>query len=825
MKLFRFTLLLTALFFIQHLSAVPAYPYPVKIKQADGSIITVVKRGDEFHHYHETEDGYLLVKNSEGIFNYGLKTATGEIVDSRVKASDAALRTGSELNFVKQLEKHVPMHTENIAMRAQRVQSEKVPVQKRAYPLEGSPRSLVILVNFADLSFQVPNAKEAFNDMLNESGYSQNGATGSARDYFIDNSMGKFNPDFDVVGPFTLPQPMSYYGKNGSDGFDENAVQMIVDACTLAHQSGVDFSDYDTDFDHIVDNIFVFYAGHNEAEWGGENTIWPHRWGVYPTSMYNGGNYTGSVASVTFNGVRIEDYACTSEFKGNSGTNMAGIATFVHEFGHVLGLPDLYATNNANHHTLDAWSVMDGGVYLNQGRTPSTYNSFERFQLNFLTPKVLKDPAIIELNPITTGNEAYLISQTESHNLQPSSPNPSEYFLLENRQKIGWDSYLPGHGMLIYRINYNHQKYLYNTVNNDRNDMGVDIIEADGIASKQTLAGDPFPGTSNKTQFFPQLRNGTRLSEQTISAITENNNIISFNYKDAGNLPLVRVTGTPEMFNTVQGTPSEPQSLIISGERLHDEINITLQPRAHYELKLAGDPEAPWSKNILVNPVDSTVGNTEVLVRYNPSVPSYLLTHVAQIILSSTYAAEAVLNLSGKSTRPVLVTTPVNTEAVDVSHTGFKAVWNEVFDATGYYITLYETDENDETTVHTDNLLIENHEYDFRHLISGRKYAFEVKATDRNLDLNYENITGSSEPVQITLDQYPDNKVLRVVVNNKTLKVFVPEPGETIHIFNIYGQRVFSTTAEDYMVDIPNLPKQMVYVVQYGKKRRAKVIL
>ena len=213
---------------------------------------------------------------------------------------------------------------------------------------------------------------------------------------------------------------------------------------------------------------------------------------------------------------------------------MAGIGTFTHEFGHVIGLADMYATNGASHRTLSDWNIMDGGAYLNNGRTPPAYNSFERFKLGYLTPSLLNRPRNAILRPLTSDNEAYLVSQTNNHNLLGDNPNPKEFFLFENRQKTGWDKYLPGHGMLIYRINYNQNDWDYNQPNNDPDKMAVDLMEADKIANDNTLAGDPLPGTSQISEYNLETLDGTIL-ETPLTDIAENfDGIISFYY---GTLP------------------------------------------------------------------------------------------------------------------------------------------------------------------------------------------------------------------------------------------------------------------------------------------------
>ena len=408
-------------------AAVPAYPYPVTITQPDGTQLTVVMKGDEYHHYHTTADGYLIVKNETGVFNYARRDARGILTDTRVKATNEGVRSASERAFISNLSTNTNLKDISGQMRANRIKQKAASVAPPArFPISGSPRSLVILVNFSDLAYVTANPTDAFTAMLNEEGYDANGGTGSARDYFRDNSMGTFSPRFDVVGPYKLPQTLKYYGENDADDYDMNPVQMIVDACAKADSAGVDFTIYDTDGDGLVDNVFVYYAGYNEAEWGGDDTVWPHRWDIQP-----GYNYNGTEASLTFDGKRVKDYACSSELKGKTGTSMAGIGTFTHEFGHVLGLADMYATDGAEHQTLSYWNIMDSGAYLNSGITPPAYNAFERFQLGFLTPELLQNyPTNVLLDTLISSNKAYLISSTANHNLNFNDLTPKEFFLL-----------------------------------------------------------------------------------------------------------------------------------------------------------------------------------------------------------------------------------------------------------------------------------------------------------------------------------------------------------------------------------------------------------
>jgi M6 family metalloprotease-like protein len=408
------------------MQAIKAYPFPVEMKQPDGKMITVKLNGDEFHRFYTTEDGYLLRKNARGYFVYSAIT-TEEVIARNVSA-----RTAREITLLESIrETNTNVIQRQKADMVANPRSKVMNAIQAGFPLAGAPKTLVILVNFSDKTFVVPDTKNAFTNLLNQPGYSANGATGSAKDYFMASSYGQFAPQFDVVGPFDLPKTMAAYGANVGDS-DVDPAGMVVDACAKADAEGVDFTQYDTDNDGVVDNVFVYYAGFNEAEGADLNTIWPHRWVVY-TSQESASEYTydGTVAQVTFDGKRIFDYACTSELKGLSGSTMCGIGTFCHEFGHVLGLPDYYHTNDDGKSTLNKWSIMDEEGYLNEGRTPPVYSSYDRFFLGWLTPQQISTPSDNTLLPLyqgitppaSTAQQSYLLSAT-NHNLICNNPNP-----------------------------------------------------------------------------------------------------------------------------------------------------------------------------------------------------------------------------------------------------------------------------------------------------------------------------------------------------------------------------------------------------------------
>ena len=487
--------------------AIPAKKGTKTIEQNDGTTLTIQLMGDEYAHYWATEDGIPVICNSDGVYEYAVLNDNQQWASTQVRAKMPQQRTAEEKTYLASLQEKqhfqkMPSKRANIA-------------PKRATLPAHSNKNLVILIGFKDLSFTTSQAKQSFSDLLNKSNYSANGATGSVKDYFMTASNSSFAPQFDVYGPYTAAKNMSYYGSNDSYGYDLHPDELVVEACRLADAAGVDFSQYDSDKDGYVDNVSVFYAGHSEAEWAPENTIWPHQYYLSETKT-----------SITLDGKIIDCYVCMNELRDETGSKMCGIGTFTHEFSHALGLPDLYVTDGySSHNTMGTWDVMDLGPYNNEGNTPPTYSAYERFYMGWLTPTVINSKAHLQLEDLQTSNTAYMISSTGTHNLDGVNPNPTAFYMLENRQSTGWDAYLPGHGMLITKIAYSETKWYQNTVNNTSRSMGVDIMEADGKSSKDGDSGDVFP--HGATEYTPY-------SQYPISNIKESNGVITFDFMANG---------------------------------------------------------------------------------------------------------------------------------------------------------------------------------------------------------------------------------------------------------------------------------------------------
>ena len=403
-------------------------------------------------------------------------------------------------------------------------------------PINLAPRGLVILVSFSDVEFQTEKAE--IDSMLNGSNYVRDfdysyvykGETyeghlhheGSARQYFEASSFGQYSPHFDVVGPVRINKPYSTYGQ----GFKESATKVapMIEAALDSVKNEVDFSIYDNNSDGVVDFVYVIYAGRGEADTeGNTNLIWPKASSNIPSSTKR------------YNGKLIGRWACSNEMNPNGQHD--GLSTFAHEFSHVLGLPDFYATNNSEHKTLGLWDIMDYGTYMNEGNTPPLYSANERFFFGWLTPTLLTEPVTDTLPSLEEHNVARMITLTNTSNLIGNNTDPSTYWLLENRQQIGWDAHLWGHGLMLTKLNIN-SSWTNSTINNNPSNMGCDIIEADGISGDDYWAG-------KYTDLFPAgATSYLNITNHELTDIQEVDGMII--YKHQGGTPTESVTVSAE---------------------------------------------------------------------------------------------------------------------------------------------------------------------------------------------------------------------------------------------------------------------------------------
>lgn len=470
------------------IDAVPAYRGWQTKPQPDGTTIQVRQNGDEVYHYFTNTNGDIVRMDADGYWR---------VVEQQPMAE---------------------------TIRAQRAKAHRQP--RRAGSINLAPRGLFILVNFADTKYQSGNTPAQMDSMMNAVNYTYGSSYGSARKYFIDQSNGAYTPTFDVVGPVTLTKQAAYYGKNDTVGNDMYPGDMVIEACKLVKsQFGVDFAQYDNDHDGEVDFVYIIYAGKGEADGGDANTIWPHNWDIESAIYY--GNCTYTAAECKVDGLSINNYACSGELNGQTG-DRNGIGTLCHEFGHVLGLPDFYDTdygsNYSNHRTPGDWDIMDSGSYNGDGCCPPNYSAFEKYFFGWTTPiNPGSDGQGLTLYP--AGDQRYQAYQVNaSGTLQAAATDGLNYYI-ENRQQTGWDQYLPGHGMIVWYVNYSQMVWDNNEPNNTASFPRYTVESASGYTTGIGKARDPFPGTGNVTMW-------SKISGTPLKDIREENGVIMLTYKD-----------------------------------------------------------------------------------------------------------------------------------------------------------------------------------------------------------------------------------------------------------------------------------------------------
>ena len=408
----RWFTLWVVLFVVLSAMAVPAKPGVWRtISLTDGTQVKVQLVGDEFMHYYQSADG------------------TRYLYD----AASATYQVYSDSQFSNSLRKAVARRAKANKRRAVRRKANVTNI------FQGTKKGLIILAQFTDSKFQSGHDRALYNKIANAENYTDNGFKGSVKDYFKAQSAGQFELDFDVVGICQLKNPCSYYGGNDAyTGDDLHAGEMVAEACQWAATQGVDFSKYDWDGDGEVDQVFVLYAGKGEADGGAVSTIWPHEFAL-SASDYG--------KSLSLSGVTVDTYACSAELNGRG--KLDGIGTFCHEFSHCMGFPDFYDTSYSGWFGMGDYDLMCAGNYNGDGKCPAGYSAYEKHECGWLTYQDVThiDEAlnVTGLKAISEGGGAYVLK---------NKAHEDEYYIIENRQKTGWDAYLPSDGVMITHVDY-----------------------------------------------------------------------------------------------------------------------------------------------------------------------------------------------------------------------------------------------------------------------------------------------------------------------------------------------------------------------------------
>lgn len=451
-------------------NAVPAKKLQKVITLANGTQVSVELRGDEYLSWWEGTDGtaYRTTATDENVF---------EAFDLEAqKPAAAARRARTEQGRVARLAR-VKNSLKGADDKMRGLGGDHI-------TYKGVKKGLVVLVDFNNKPFADGHDLEYYKNVINGKDFSdeEEGYVGSVRDYFLAQSNGQFELDFDVVGPVTMSKNSGYYGNDGAYQKDEKVYEMIKEACD-GIQDKVNLKDYDWDGDGEADQVFFLYAGLGQASGGSPGTIWPHESELryWPCGV------------LSYSTGKINTYACANELQpetqGSSRYISAGIGTICHEFSHCLGFADMYDTTGGGGYGMSVFDVMDQGSYNGNGFVPCNYTAFERIYAGWVEA--------IELDAPATVKDMKSVSDYGRPFIMYNYKNTNEYFLLENRQNTGWDEGLYGsNGLLIVHVNYVPSRWANNSVNSSAEKIQCcTVVNADGSRenTQYSLQGDLYP--------------------------------------------------------------------------------------------------------------------------------------------------------------------------------------------------------------------------------------------------------------------------------------------------------------------------------------------
>lgn len=393
--------------------------------------------------------------------------------------------------------------------------SQRAAKAQRAVSYTGEKRQLVVLASFSDLDFRQEDPLPLWDSIFNMPNFNEEPYYGSVHDYFFDQSYGKFNLHFDLHA-IKVSNEHAVYHSTATE--DANAALLIMDLADSLQNIITDWAPYDWDGDGYIDQMLVLFAGMGQNDGGDRNTIWANQAAL---TMYEQQPVTVSSNEKEY---MIDKYGCFPEY----GKKSATFGTLCHEYGHCLGLPDFYYNNNS---ILSNWDIMDYGNYAMGGYCPPCYSAHERMVLGWLDIEELTHPASITQMPALSDEPVAYMIRNDNY--------PNEYYILENRQKKGWDQSLPGSGLVIFHIDYDKDIWLYD-VPNTYTDNRYTIIPANNLTYTTFAYGWAYPfnnndSLTNNSSPAATLRHaaqdGTKLMSKPITNIkVDDNGLVAFDF-------------------------------------------------------------------------------------------------------------------------------------------------------------------------------------------------------------------------------------------------------------------------------------------------------
>ncbi len=504
------------IFLMNEAPAAPAAPVEVVLTQADGSKINARQWGDEWMHGWRTADGYSIVFNETSRnWVFAIHNNEGDLGPSTAIVGRHAPPAGVK-PFLRP--------AQGSPSRMMGIERKSAPV-KRAAPTTGTNKLAVLMVNFSDTT--VTYGTSDFESLLFDSG------NYSLKDYYEEVSYGKFSVSSGsngVTGWYTASNIHDYYGENDMFGYDKYPGTLVNEAVQAA-DSTVDFSQYDMDGDCYVDVVAIIHQGTGEEAGGPTTDIWSHRWDLNSAGFFGDGTgeYTTN-DTASCGTVKVNDYIIMPEILwGGQST----IGVFAHEYAHSLALPDLYDIDGTSQ-GIGYWGLMAAGAWTFEtlpGDRPSHLCAWSKYFLGWVSPTVVEGTLLSEsIDAAAFNNDVYQI-------LSGSPDTGGEYFLIENRQKVGFDSGLPGEGLAIWHIDEskatfdntdNTEECIPSQSNCASSHYRVALVQADGrYGLEKNLdagdSGDLYPGSTGNTSFASYTTPDSNLYNGSASGVEVTN--------------------------------------------------------------------------------------------------------------------------------------------------------------------------------------------------------------------------------------------------------------------------------------------------------------
>ncbi|MDR1682878.1 MAG: M6 family metalloprotease domain-containing protein [Candidatus Symbiothrix sp.] len=540
MKKIELCITLFALCFINlcEIEAVPANPNPIEAVQPDGTAVTYYIQGDERVHWMQSTDGYTLLHNDQRFIVYATLDEVGDLVPSKYVYRSEGLRSTMEKHFLEAIPKNLKFSAKQVQDKLKVWETPEQTLRSNSgeeiqkAPVVGEKTALCVLVDFSDK--KINYTIEEFDGILN-------GATNSVKDFYHENSYGQMDLTVSVIGPYEMPETAAYYGASESrwSDFAKTAIQ-AADA-----DPNVDLSQYAVD--GKIETFHIIFAGYGDESIDNGEQIWSHKSQFKTLTLPN-------------SKVKVSVYSCSPELAGASGNKLTTIGVICHELCHVFGADDFYdidyTDSGGSYPGTGHWDLMASGSWngpSRNGSRPAHINMFQKILYGWVTPTELTTPLSVTDMP-SAGQNA------EAYTLKASTNN--EIYVLENRQKTGYDSHIPGSGLIIYHI---HNSASNGAINNTKHPQQAYVVCASSTtaipSSKSTSygtvdsAGAPFASTAARSEFSgtstPQMfkwsgSSGIAITDKPLRNITQSGGLISFCF---GYLPVTNLEATIDNAN------------------------------------------------------------------------------------------------------------------------------------------------------------------------------------------------------------------------------------------------------------------------------------